>query len=89
MTKNPLTYIACSETHAVAVVDGVVHDTWDSRNTDEWEKIGSDNGTLVNLWIKCDDQSVLDAAREIINRYTEVRRYDDVLTYGKPRRQSY
>ena len=29
--RKPLTYIGCTEDHAVAVVNGTVHDIWDSR----------------------------------------------------------
>ena len=45
----------------------------------------------MELWVRTDDEQTLDAAREILSKYEEVRRYDDVLTYrrrnhdGKPK----
>ena len=86
--ENPLTYIANSEGHAVTVVDGTVHDIWDSRDmAHQLDKRGKD-GTLVELWIKCDDEAKLNATKEILNKYEAVRRYDDVLTHGRKRREN-
>ncbi len=84
---TPLTYIACSDGHAVAVVDGVVHDTWNSSNMGDPEKHWKD-GKLVELWIKTDDQKAVDGALEMIRKYETVRQYDDVLTYGRKRRET-
>ena len=84
---KPLTYIALSEGHAVAVVDGRLKDIWDSREMGDRTKYRRDH-TLVGLWIRCDEQSTVDAAKEIIDRYAEVRCYDDALTYGKRRREA-
>ena len=33
--------------------------------------------------VRTDDEQTLDAAREILAKYREVRRYDDVLTLGR------
>ena len=82
---NPLTYIGCTESHAVAVVNSTVHDTWDSRVMGDW--VHKETGRLVELWIRTDDEQTLEAAREILRKYEEVLRYDDVLTYGPRRRQ--
>ncbi len=84
---TPLTYIACSDGHAVAVVDGVVHDTWNSSNMGDPGKYWKD-GKLVELWIKTGDQKAVDDALEILRKYETVRQYDDVLTYGRKRRET-
>ena len=85
--ENPLTYIATSDGHAVAVVDGAVHDSWDSRDmVHTIDKHGKD-GTLIGLWIKCDDEQKLADAREILQKYETVRRYDDALTRGRKLRE--
>ena len=84
---TPLTYIACSEGHAVAVVDGVLHDTWDSRTMGDPEKHWKD-GKLVELWVKTDDEKFVEKALEILRKYETVRQYDDVLTYGRRRRET-
>ena len=83
--ENPLTYIGSSTEHAVAVVDGSVHDIWDSRNMGD--TTNRPNGRLTELWLKCDENTA-NEARIIIDHYTEVRRYDDVLTYGRQRREA-
>ena len=85
--ENPLTYIATSEGHAVAVVDGAVHDSWDSRDmVHTLDKHGKD-GTLIELWIKCDDEQKLADARDILQKYETVRRHDDALTRGRKLRE--
>ena len=84
---EPLTCIACSEGHAVALVDGVVHDNWDSRDMGEPGKYLRD-GKLVELWLKTDDQEVVEGALDILGKYETVRQYDDVLTYGRRRRET-
>ena len=85
--EHPMTYIACSETHAVAVTGNTLYDVSDSRNMGDRIPHRSD-GTLTELWLKTDDQSTADSAGEIMNRYAEMRRYDDPLTYGRRRRQT-
>ena len=60
----------------MAVVDGRLKDIWDSREMGDRTKYRRDD-TLVGLWIRCDEQSTVDAAKEIIDRYAEVRCYDD------------
>ena len=85
--EHPMTYIACSETHAVAVTGNTLYDIRDSRNMGDRMPYRPD-GTLTELWLKTNDQSPVDAAWEIMNRYAEVRRYDDPLTYGRRRRQT-
>ena len=85
--ERPMTYIACSETHAVAVIGNTLYDVSDSRNMGDRIPYRPD-GTLTELWLKTDDQSTVDAAWEIMNRYAEVRHYDDPLTYGRRRRQT-
>ncbi len=83
---EPLSFIAMSEGHSVAVVDGDVHDSWDSRDMGDrrWER----NGRLVGLWVKTDDPEAVQAVQDLLQRYQEVRRYDDVLTYGQMRRHA-
>ena len=83
--ENPLTYIAGTEHHAVAVVDGTVHDVFDSRDIGNRTRYVRD-GRLTELWIKGADEKTLAAARDIIEKYVEARRYDDVMTYGRMRR---
>lgn len=87
MGGGPLTFVACSDGHAVAVVDGVVHDAWDSRGMGDPERHQQD-GKLVELWVKTDDLAAMEAARETLRRYEEVRRYDDAMTYGRRRRET-
>ena len=82
--ENPLTYIAISGKHAVAVVDGELRDIRDTR--DMGDRNYAQDGTVVQIWLKCDDEQKLDSAREIIEHYAALRRYDDVLTYGRNRR---
>ncbi len=83
--ETPLTYIAGNEHHAVAVVDGVVRDVQDTRDIGDRTRYLAD-GRLTELWIKGADEATLAAARDIIEKYTEARQYDDVLTYGRMRR---
>ena len=83
--ENPLTYIAGTEHHAVAVVDGTVHDIFDSRDIGD-RTLYLQDGRLTELWIRGADEATLAEARDIIEKYTEARRYDDVLTYGRTRR---
>ena len=83
--ENPLTYIAGTEHHAVAVVDGTVHDVFDSRDIGDRTQYIQD-GRLTELWIRGANEATLAAAQEIIEKYVEARRYDDVLTYGRMRR---
>ena len=84
---EPITYIACSDGHAVAVVDSAVHDAWDSRDMGDPGRYLKD-GKLVELWVKTDDQDVADAITERLRKYEEIRRYDDVLTYRRRRRET-
>lgn len=79
---KPLTFIACSDRHAVPVVNNTVHDTWDSRSMAEQD------GGLTSLHLKCDEQETLDAARAIIKTYRKVRQFDDPLTYGRVKREA-
>ena len=88
--EEPFTYIACSESRAVAVIDENVHDSWDSRHMGdriEGDQVQLRDGRLVQLWLRSDDETRLNEVQEIVKRYTEVRRYDDVLTYGRKRRE--
>lgn len=78
---NPLTYIACTDTHAQAVVDGVLRDIRDRRHLGDQPAYRSESA-LTELWLKCDDPAVLEEARQIIVRYAAVRQYDEALTYG-------
>ena len=82
-----LDYIGCSDGHAVAVVDGALRDSWDSRDMADRLKYNPDGG-LVELWLKTQDDSLLEDVREILERYERVRRYDDALTYGRRRRHA-
>lgn len=79
--ENPLTYIACTDTHAQAVVDGTLHDIRDRRNLGDQPAYRSESA-LTERWLKCDDPAVLEEARQIIVRYAAVRQYDEALTYG-------
>ena len=82
-----LAYIGCSEAHAVAVVDGTLRDSWDSRNMADPDKyVNFLDGTLTQIWLKTDDDSIVEQARDAIRKYEDVRRYDDVLTYGRKHR---
>ena len=85
--ENPLTYIAATERHVVAVVDGTVHDVFDSRDIGDRTQYVQD-GRLTELWLRGADEATLAAAQKIIEKYVEARRYDDVLTYGRMRRIS-
>ena len=69
----------------MAVVDGTVHDVFDSRDIGNRTRYVRD-GRLTELWIKGADEKTLAAARDIIEKYVEARRYDDVMTYGRMRR---
>ena len=86
-TEQPFTYIACSETHAVAVVDSTLHDIRDSRDMGDQRRHDKDS-TLTELWLRCNDQLVVDAAKEILSRYETLRRYDEALTYGTKHRET-
>ena len=44
------------------------------------------DGTLTELWIRCNNPEAVDAARDIIDRYAEARQYDETLTYSTTRR---
>ena len=79
--ENPLTYIACTDTHAQAVVDGTLRDIRDRRNLGDQPAYRSESA-LTELWLKGDDPAVLEEARQTIVRYAAVRQYDEALTYG-------
>ena len=89
--SKAVNFIACSTRHAVAVVDGAVHDSWDSRQMgdriNEDDTINVRDHRLVQLLIPTDDEATLLRAKEVIEAYAAVRRYDDVLTYGRKRRE--
>ena len=79
--ENQLTFVAYTETHAVAVVNGTVRDDRDSRDLgDRWKH--PIDGRLTELWVACDDPT-REAIQDILEKYREVRRYDDVLTLGR------
>ena len=84
---EPLVYIACSEGHAVAVVDGCLMDSWDSRDMADRTRYRRD-GTLVELWLRTQEATLLEEVREVIRKYETVRQYDDVLTQGRRRRNA-
>ena len=85
--RQPLVYVACTENHAEAVVDGVLHDIHDRRLAGD-DPDRRAHYALTELWIRCDDPETLAAAREIIAKYGAVRRYDDALTYGQLERET-
>ena len=79
--EGQMTFIACTQTHAAAVVDGTVRDDRDSRDLgDRWKHPA--DGRLTELWVACDDPT-RDAIQDILKKYREMRRYDDVLTLGR------
>ena len=53
----------------------------------EDDTINVRDGRLVQLLIPTDDEATLLRAKEVIEEYAAVRRYDDVLTYGRKRRE--
>ena len=67
---NPLTYIGCTESHAIAVVDNTVHDNQDSSTIGD--RLDRETGRLVELWVRTDDEQTLEAAREVLRKYEEV-----------------
>ena len=73
-----MTFITCTERHAAAVVDGTVRDARDLG--DRWEH--PTDGRFTELWVACDDPT-REAIQDILEKYREVRRYDDVLTLGR------
>ena len=77
---NQISFIASTRLHNVAVVDGAVHDTWDSRDIGARECHPVD-GRLTYLWLKCDEETA-DAARNILEKYARARQFDDNLTQG-------
>ena len=46
-----------------------------------------EDGRMVHLLIPTDDEATLRRAKQVIEEYAAVRRYDDVLTYGRKRRE--
>ena len=85
--KNPLTFIACPEQHAQAVVDSTVRDINDWRGTPD-DPMKQETHGITAIFLKCDDENVLNEAKEILRRYAEAVRLDEDLTYSVLRRQS-
>ena len=81
--ENPLTYIACTETHAQAVVDGTLHDIRDRRNLGDQPAYRSESA-LTELWLKCDDPAVLE---EVPPDYCQVRRRPPIRRSAHLRQQ--
>ncbi len=77
---KPLSYIGSTRLHAVAVVEGVLQDTWDSRDMGD-RTTHVEDGRVSNLWLKC-DEGTAEAARNILERYARARHFDDALTQG-------
>ena len=77
---NQISFIASTRLHNAAVVDGAVHDTWDSRDMGARECHPVD-GRLIYLWLKCDEETA-NAARNILEKYARARQFDDNLTQG-------
>ena len=84
---EPLTFIACPEEHAQAVVDGTLRDTNDWRGASK-DPLKHDTHEITAIFLKCDDENILNEAREILRRYAEAVRLDEALTYSVLRRQS-
>ena len=82
---KPLSFVAITDGHAVAVVNGTVHDSWDSRNMADHTRYAAE-GNLVELWLKCDNPTTLEAVHDTFRRYEKARQYDDPLTYGRRNR---
>ena len=79
--------IGLYQRHAVAVVDGVIHDIFDhsqGRNSPRPYEYGE---KLVGLWIRNDNPLAVEAGRELMEKYETVRKYDDALTTGRQRRE--
>lgn len=85
--KEPLTFIACPEQHAQAVVDGTLRDTADWRGAPD-DPAKHDTHGITAIFLKCDDENVLNEAREILRRFAEAVRLDEELTFSVLRRQS-
>ncbi len=86
-TGNPMTFIACPEHHAQAVVNGTLRDTADWRGASK-DPMKHDTHGITAIFLKCDDENVLNEAREILRRYAEAVRLDEELTFSVLRRQS-
>ena len=84
---NPLTFIACPEQHAQAVVDGTLRDINDWRGASENPLKHATHG-ITAIFLKCHDEAILNEAREILRRYAEAVRLDQELTFSVLRRQS-
>lgn len=83
--NQPLNYIGMGDKHAVAVVEGAIHDTWDSRAMGE--RMNQNNGRLKELWVDC-DESTLNEVQEVLERYRDVLRHDQKLTLAPRWRES-
>ena len=84
---HALTFVATPERHAAAVIDGVLHDSVDW--TDAMDNPQARERSAVNgIWISCDDEDIMREAREIIEKYRQVRDLDEAMTRGVIRRQT-
>ncbi len=81
------TDITCPEQHAQAVVDGTLRDTADWRGASE-NPLKHETHGITAIFLKCNDENVLNEAREILQRYAEAVRLDEELTFSVLRRQS-
>ena len=81
--------IAGTAHHAVAVVDGVVRDVFDSREICDRTQYLPD-GRLTELWIKGQTRKPRQpretssiSTPKLHRKYTDAHHYDDLLTYGR------
>ena len=70
----PLTYMVGTNDHYVAVVKENLMDHADTRGIGEDDQKGT-KGRVELLWIKCDDENILQQAKEAFNRYARVRAF--------------
>ncbi len=69
------------------MVDGTLRDTDDWRGAPETPLKHETHG-ITAIFLKCNDENVLNEAREILQRYAEAVRLDEELTFSVLRRQS-
>ena len=69
------------------MVDGTLRDTADWRGASE-NPLKHETHGITAIFLKCDDENILNEAREILQRYAEAVRLDEELTFSVLRRQS-
>ena len=69
------------------MVDGTLRDIADWRGAPD-DPMKHDTHGITAIFLKCDDENILNEAREILRRYAEAVRLDEALTFSVLRRQS-